>query len=494
MATYQHILNKFHDLKVLVIGEMMLDCYFKGTSQRLSREAPVPIVDLKEKVDVPGGAANTALNVAALGAQTFFLSAGGDDYEGNKIRMQLSEKNVDVKGVYFENKRETMTKKRIISDDQLLLRYDNGSMGRISKDTEIRIIHYLDQKFKLFDVIILSDYDYGIFTDNIIRLIASLQDKYHKVLILDSKKLSRFKQIELTAVKPNYEQVVELLNIQPVQEHRVDQILQHGTDIFDHVHTRIAACTIDIDGCVVYERHAKPTIVPTTPMPNANASGAGDTFVSALSLALGAGAPTPEAAMIASAASSVVVQRDGTTQCSFHELEKKLTPHKKIVYNIDDLQLLVHLYRKEQKKILFTNGCFDIIHSGHISFLKEAKTMGDILIVGLNDDASVKEVTGYFPEHPIEKRIEVLKQLNIIDHIIPFHESMPSELIAAIRPDVFVKGGNYTTEDIPERSIVKKYKGEIKILRFHTGKKQTGSRPEMLHSQISKFPISPFLL
>lgn len=465
---YQHYLKQFTDQKVLIIGEMVLDVFLQGTSTRICREAPVPIVDVSEKTEVPGGASNTAENVAALGAQASFVSVCGDDFEGNKIISQLNNQQIETTGVFKDPQRNTLTKKRIVSDEQLLLRYDYGSTHAIDTNYEEKIIAYLEDNFSKYDAIIASDYGYGIFTDNILKALATLQKKHNTVFVVDSKNLALFKDIAITAVKPNYSQATALLKLKKLHQRRVNQILKEGSAIFNIINTKIAAITVDMGGSVIFEQGKKPFKTATKPMPNSHASGAGDTFVSALTLSLAVGAPTEIAAQIASKAAEIVVKLNGTSICSLDELKEAFVEKNKIMRSLSELEQVVNVYKSENKKIVFTNGCFDILNKNHMAFLKEAKQQGDILIVGLNSDKSVKTITGKKPFNSETDRIEILKELSTIDHIYKFDGKTPIKILQRIKPDVFVKGGNYRDKSIPEAEVIEGYKGNIKILDFYS--------------------------
>ncbi len=464
---YQQYLNQFKNKRILVVGELLFDCYLKGTSTRICREAPVPIVDVSEQECAPGGAANTAVNIASLGANTCFLSVAGDDDEAQQVISVMQQYHIDTRGIFLDSTRRTLTKKRVLSDHQLLLRYDYGTTTPITGTFEDDLIDYLESNYSIFDAIIASDYGYGIFTNRVLDTIRSLQKKYNKTLVVDSKGLERFQDIPITAIKPNYSQTIKLLNIEKKTDQRLRQMAEYGSQVFDKVQTRIAALTVDIEGSVIFEKGKKPFRTKTKPMPNSNASGAGDTFVSALTMALTAGATTKEAAHIATRAAAIVVQSDGTSRCTLEELQSTFVQKRKIIRLEEDIRAIADSYHAEGKEIIFTNGCFDVLHKGHITFLKEAKKRGDVLIVGLNSDSSVAQVTGSKPFNTLQDRIDVLQEIVDIDHIIPFDEVTPIHLIELIKPQVFVKGGNYHNKPIDEESAVFAYGGTIKILDFY---------------------------
>jgi D-beta-D-heptose 7-phosphate kinase/D-beta-D-heptose 1-phosphate adenosyltransferase len=463
------MLNQFSGLRVLVIGEGILDIYLKGSYDHLSSEAPVPVIDLTEREDVPGGAANTAINLSTLGAQVDFISIIGDDKEGALLRSCLETHGIGTEGVFAHPHRQTLAKHRLLADTQMLARFDQGTTAALDRLGEDALIARLVASFSNCDAVILSDYDYGVFTPRVVAALEKLQRRDARIIVADSKQLLRFTHLNLSAVKPNYKQAIELLNLPRLKEleDRVAQIEVYGPAVLDLLHTQIAAVTIDRDGALVFERERPVYRTYARPAPYSSTTGAGDTFVSALTLALSAGAQTPTAAEVASAAAATVVRKSGTAACYREELIAYFSGDDRILSDRFQLAAWVAAYRHQGRKIVFTNGCFDILHRGHITYLNQAKSFGDVLIVGLNTDEGVARLKG--PDRPInslEDRAEVLSALSCVDHIISFHEDTPIELIRIIGPDVFVKGGDYTRETLPEVSLVEALGGKVKILPY----------------------------
>jgi D-beta-D-heptose 7-phosphate kinase/D-beta-D-heptose 1-phosphate adenosyltransferase len=485
------LLEAIANLNIIVIGDAILDGYLQGFSDRLCREAPVPVVNVTKKEYVPGGAANTAVNVRSLGAEVTFLSVIGDDWDGSLLRQTLEERNVSTQYLITQLGRQTLVKQRVTASSQMLVRFDSGTIDAVSGNTEQALIDQLALRYPECDAVIVSDYGYGILTPRVIEAISQLQARHNQVLVVDAKNLTAYRHLGLTAVKPNYEQVLKLLNIPTYKESsdiksRVDQITSLGDEILNITQAKIAAVTLDTEGGIIFERGNKPHLTYTQPTMQSRTAGAGDTFTSALTVALAAGATTPLAADFAATAASVVVKKDGTTACSAIELRKLLnkepqeykdvelskispleTPPQKYVFGLNQLLALVTSYRKAGRKIVFTNGCFDILHAGHVSYLNSARTLGDILIVGLNSDDSIRRLKGSTrPINTLEDRIQVLSGLACVDHLIAFEEDTPSNLIRIVRPDIFVKGGNYTKETLPEAPLVEELGGEVRLLNF----------------------------
>jgi D-beta-D-heptose 7-phosphate kinase / D-beta-D-heptose 1-phosphate adenosyltransferase len=464
---YQTVIEKFSQQKVLVIGELMLDVYLNGTSRRICREAPVPVVNVEKRTDVPGAAANTAINLAALGAQTTFLTITGRDSDSETVLALLKDVGVDTACILRDPSRQTITKKRVVAEGQLLLRYDAGSVEAAADDFERQLIRHLETLYPLMDAILISDYGYGVVTDKVIEMLKALQEQQPKLLVIDSKNLERFRDLQPSVVKPNYQEAAQLLNFdkQPEGE-RADQVLTYEQDILDITGARVVALTMDTEGAVIFERGEAPYRTFAKAVPGSKTAGAGDTYVSVLALAFSLGLSTPEAANLATVAAHVVVNKEGTACCSAYELMSAFKPAK-VIGNLDDLRLQVEEYRQQEQRIVFTNGCFDILHVGHITYLAQAKERGDILIVGVNSDQSVRQLKGKGrPINTLEDRMRVLAALDCVDHVIAFNESTPIELIKVIQPDCYVKGGDYSKASLPEAPIVEALGGKVEILPY----------------------------
>lgn len=461
------IVDAFRGLDVLVIGEAMLDTYLEGSTGRICREAPVPIVDLEGRRDAPGGAANAAVNAAALGARVRLLSAVGDDGDGDALRRALGEQGVDPEGVVVDAGRRTLSKTRVVADEQLLVRFDGGSRGPVGPGTEAALLRRLAALAPRADAVLVSDYGYGILTPRLIAALAALQARAPRVLVADSKDLAAYRDVGPTAVKPNYEEARRLVgDAGPAARARADAIVARGGPLLERTGARIAAVTLDTEGAVVLERGRAPYRTYAKPARHSQAAGAGDTFLATLALALAAGAETPAAADLASAACSVVVGRPGTAACSGGDLRHWLAGEAKAAGD-DRLVRLVEEHRRAGRRIVFTNGCFDVLHRGHVAYLSRAKALGDVLVVGVNSDAGVRRLKGPGrPIHPLEDRLQVLAALSCVDHLVAFDDDTPRRLIRLLRPDVFVKSDDYTRDRLPEAAVVDEYGGEVRILHL----------------------------
>jgi D-beta-D-heptose 7-phosphate kinase / D-beta-D-heptose 1-phosphate adenosyltransferase len=476
-ANISQIIDMFDTLNVLVIGDAMLDSYLAGAAGELCREAPVPIVKVSERIDMPGGAANTAVNVRSLGSRVTLLSVIGDDAEGRLLYRILDEQGVATEHVLSCSERQTLAKQRVLAAEQLLVRFDQGSTSPINPTIEQQLITALTALFPHCDALIISDYGYGIVTPSVIAALTRLQARDPHIVVADSKALAALRAVGITAAKPNYAECMRLLGAPAGDDHanRAELIAARADQLLNITGAQIVATTLDAEGAIIVERGGVPYRTYTRPTRDANATGAGDTFLSALALALATGADTPAAAEIAAAAATVVVGKPATAVCTAAELRAAFAGEDKYVTDLARLVARVEDYRRQGRRIVFTNGCFDILHRGHITYLHHAKTLGDILIVGMNTDASVRRLKG--PQRPIntlEDRAQVLAALSCVDELIAFDEETPIQLIRALRPDVFVKGGDYTRANLPEAPIVEQLGGTVEILPYLHDRSTTG--------------------
>jgi D-beta-D-heptose 7-phosphate kinase/D-beta-D-heptose 1-phosphate adenosyltransferase len=466
MSQWAQIVHAFRSLRVLVIGDAMLDVYLQGSASRLCPEAPVPIVDLTSRCEVPGGAANTALNLRRLGASVSLMALIGDDCEGLLLKQSLLASGIDVDPLLAVPNRRTLAKQRISSGAQLLLRFDQGDKSDPAPSDQQALADSLRRLYRHYDAVVLSDYCYGALSPLVVAALAEAQQQTPRVLVADSKRLDQLAQIRFTAVKPNYAEALRLVGENAeIGQARIDQMRRLGPRLFERVNCQLAAVTLDQDGALVFDPPREPLRTLTNPNVHSRAAGAGDTYAAALALALAAGAETCAAAEIAAAAAAVVVGKDGTSTCSSQELLRRLKGAHGPGADWETLAPCLEEHRRRGRRIVLTSGCFDLLHRGHITYLHQARSLGDVLVVGVNTDDSIRRLRG--PERPInmlEDRVQVLSALGCVDHVVSFDDDTPHRLVAAVRPDVFVKGGDYTRDRLPEAALVEQLGGRVEIL------------------------------
>ena len=319
------IIEQFPRLKVLVIGEAILDRYLYGCATRLCQETPVPVVTLSHWVDQPGGAANTAVNLRSLGAQVHLFSVIGHDWEGVRLQEALLEQSISTQSILVDPNRVTLTKQRVIDGDRLLLRFDQGSTQAIAPHSETTLIKSLKAAWHKADAVIISDYSYGILTPSVISAIAALQKQAPKTLVIDAKDLSLYRALNATAVKPNYQQILTLLNETKLLDDkkcsRVDYIQTNASTILNLTGATIAAVTLDQEGAIILQHRKTPYRIHATPACPTRTIGAGDTFTATFTIALASGASPAIAADLAAAAAAIVVNKSGTALCTIKELK-----------------------------------------------------------------------------------------------------------------------------------------------------------------------------
>ncbi|MBW4690987.1 MAG: bifunctional hydroxymethylpyrimidine kinase/phosphomethylpyrimidine kinase [Lyngbya sp. HA4199-MV5] len=331
-TTLSALFHSFVDRHVVVLGEAMLDSYLMGHANRLCQEAPVPVVTLSDRRDVPGGAANVAVNLHALGAQVSFLSVIGDDGNGDRLRQTLEHRGMRTDGLFVQPSRQTLVKQRIMAGSQMVVRLDEGSMDAIAPEMEQQLIDCLTERVPTCDAIVLSDYSYGLLTPRVIAAIAVLQANTPKLLVVDSKRLASYRSLGATVVKPNYDEACRLLAEQSITSAtagntRSEFMAQHCAQLLDLTGASMVIVTLDAEGAVILQPQQSPQQVQAKPAMCIQEAGAGDTFISALTLALASQAPVAIAAELAVAAAAVVIAKEGTETCSIEELQTSLQNH-----------------------------------------------------------------------------------------------------------------------------------------------------------------------
>lgn len=478
------IVSRFRNYKVLVIGDAILDAYIKGTTDKICREAPAPVVNVREQENNCGGAANTAINLAALGAETYFVTVVGKDVHAEQLFKALQEHGVKTAGIIRDKTRQTIAKIRISAASNILLRVDQGSTDDISDTCIGKLTGTIKELAKKVDAIVISDYGYGVFTPKLIEALMPLRKNQDKLLIVDAKEPQKFKRLSPTAIKPNYEEALAMLALKKVDKSdRAEQMIANAQQLLEVSGAKYVASTLDADGSLLFQKGKKVHKIPCIPHDDKKAIGAGDTFISALALSLCANASAKMAVEIAAAAAAVVIEKEGTETCTDIELKAYFSGNVKFIPSLQDLSLKIKDLKKEHKRIVFTNGCFDILHRGHVNFLNLAKAEGDVLIVGLNSDESICRVKGENrPINSLEDRVAVLAGLKSVDYLIAFEEDTPIEILQMLQPEVFAKGGTYTMDSLPEANLVEQLGGKVTIIPFTTSFSTTKLIEKIRHS------------
>ncbi len=465
LQPYIDILASFRKKRVLVIGEAILDVYLHGKSTRLCPEAPVPLVDVEDRAAFVGGSANTVCNFKALGATVDFLSVVGDDASGKEVKQILERKGISTRFLFTSSARTTLVKTRILSSGHVVSRYDAGSTEDISEELSDRLCGVMSRFHNHYDAIIFSDYGKGIITKALLDCVSEMQVANNLYIAIDSKRLQFFSGLTPSFIKPNYDEATKLLALSPTFKNRVAQLSDKGRELFRLTRSRTIALTLDSEGSLIYNSGELVYRASAGKVELAHVSGAGDTYLAAFVLSDLSDGDQVFSARIATAAATIAISKEYTSTCSNEELEKYFLADRKKIVVQEQLTDLCDGYRAMGKKIVFTNGCFDILHSGHVTYLQVAKDFGDVLIVGVNTDESIKRIKGHTrPINSLPDRMQVLEGLTCVTHIVPFGseaDDTPVPIIDIVKPDVFVKGGDYTKDMLPEAQTVEGYGGVI---------------------------------
>jgi D-beta-D-heptose 7-phosphate kinase/D-beta-D-heptose 1-phosphate adenosyltransferase len=485
------VLDAARGLTVVVVGDLLLDEYLHGGAARVAREAPVPAVTVTRTEAVPGGAGNLAANLAALGAHVKVVGVVGDDEAGATLRTALADAGVDDSSVVTEPGRRTVVKRRLVAEGQLIARFDEGDRTKLPPVVLAELGRHARRLERHADAVVVSDYGYGALGEPVVRALVPARRRGRGVLTVDAHDPAAFAALRPTAVTPSFGEVAPLLpaGFRDVDgPARADAVRETCALLHEATGAHIVAVTLDRDGSVVCEQDRPPYRTWTRPAPHSRACGAGDSYTAGLTLALAAGASTTEAAEFAQAAAAVVTARDGTVTCSADDLREHLSATTTPIMTAEALTERVAFHRRQGRRIVFTNGCFDLLHRGHVDLLNRAKALGDVLVVGLNTDAGVRELKG--PGRPLtslEDRAQVLAALSCVDHLVAFDEPTASRLVELLRPDVYVKGGDVVREAVPEAPLVEAYGGQVRILP-HAQDRSTTAIVERIRSHTVSVP------
>lgn len=453
---------------ILVVGDMMLDHYLWGKCERISPEAPVQVVDIQRESTVLGGAGNVVSNLLSLGSHVSVLSVVGDDLNGKELLQILQNQGASIEDIVVQKGRKTSKKSRVIASHQQVVRYDSESKESITLCSEEALLERFNHALESVDLVILSDYGKGVLTPSFTCKAIEVAKKHQKPILVDPKGEDYRKYSGATLITPNKKEASIASKIEIVDD---SSLQKAGNLLKESLGLEYAIITLSEDGIALFgEDFIK---MPTVAREVYDVTGAGDTVLAALGYALACGAPIQEAASFANSAAAVVVGKLGSATVTLDEIDaykhslRVATAQSKIKTKEEIIRLL---QIKKNQKIVFTNGCFDILHVGHVKYLETAKSFGDILIVGLNSDDSIKRLKGEGrPINPLDDRAYILASLESISYVVSFNEDTPLELITAIQPHILVKGADYEGKVVVGSDIVK----EVRLVQFIEGKSTT---------------------
>ncbi len=461
MAQYS---AQFNHAKVLVLGDVMLDRYWFGSTNRISPEAPVPVVKVQQNEERAGGAANVAMNIASLNVPVQLVGLTGNDEAGSALVDLLEKQRIDCNFVKLDT-HPTITKLRILSRNQQLLRLDFEEDFKHVRSNDL--LHKLNDQIEAFGALVLSDYGKGTLND--VQNMIQIARKAKIPVLIDPKGTDFERYRGATLLTPNMSEFEAVVGKCETEQ----DIIEKGLKLISDIELSALLVTRSEKGMTLLRSGQEAYHLPTEAKEVFDVTGAGDTVISVLATAIADGRTLEEACYLANVAAGIVVGKLGTSTVSTVELENAIHGRSTSGFGImtkDELKIAVNSAKRRGEKIVMTNGCFDILHPGHVAYLENARKLGDRLIVAVNSDASVKRLKGETrPINGIEARMAVLAGLASVDWLVEFEEDTPQHLISEILPDLLVKGGDYQPHEIAGSKEVLNNGGEVRVLNFEDG-------------------------
>jgi D-beta-D-heptose 7-phosphate kinase/D-beta-D-heptose 1-phosphate adenosyltransferase len=453
---------------VTVIGDVMLDGWWSGPIERLCREAPAPVVEINQRRFEPGGAANTAMNLAALGAKVRLAGIAGCDEAAAELLRRLHDAGVDTAHVHQMPGGTTTTKTRISSGGQVLLRVDDVQRGIPAEALEA-LAGSIPQLFQGQEAVVVCDYGAGALSGAVRRKLCELLPlRTGMLVVVDAHQPDTWAKLKPDLATPNAREAADMLGLKfDGGSPRAAVFVDHRAELLAAAGAEAVIVTLDREGTVLLPGTGEVHRTWARPVQEKQASGAGDTFVAALTLARTASLPLTTSVDLAQAAAEIAVHRPGTSVCSTEDLSRHLAGFTDTAVDAEELAAHINRHRAEGQRIVLTNGCFDVLHRGHTRYLNQAKQLGDVLVVALNSDDSVQRLKG--PGRPINTitdRAAVVAALSCVDYVTVFDTATPIPLIQKIQPDIYAKGGDYSPEMLAETSVVEDYGGRVAILDY----------------------------
>ncbi|MDB0021107.1 D-glycero-beta-D-manno-heptose-7-phosphate kinase [Candidatus Pseudothioglobus singularis] len=456
--------------KILVIGDLMIDHYLWGSCERISPEAPVQVIDVERESTVLGGAGNVVNNLKKLGAQVDIMSVVGSCEISSELMKLLEDIKVHTKFLITQKNRTSSKKTRIIASQQQVVRYDRESSDDINAESQKTIIKTFNNIVNDYEVILLSDYGKGVLTNQLTQSLINTAKKHNKKVLVDPKGIDYLKYKGAFLLTPNKKEASIATNINIIDDASLTDAI---AKLKSMCNLDISLITLSENGIAIYD--GKLRTLPTAAKEVFDVTGAGDTVLASLGFAIACGYSIDESVAFSNLAGGVVVGKIGSATATINEIIEyesslnKSSSDKHIKTRVEIAKLSQKLKLKG-KKIVFTNGCFDLLHAGHISYLETAKNFGDILILGLNSDRSVTSLKGMGRPINLEAdRAYILAALEVVDYVVIFDEDTPYELIKSIEPHILVKGGDYRGKEVVGQDIA----DELKLVEFVDGKSST---------------------
>lgn len=460
------------DMEILSVGDIMLDQFIYGTVDRISPEAPIPVMRIEREDSMLGGAGNVVRNLLSLGAKSHFCGLIGEDEAGASIAALLNENSASTTSLLMDRTRPTSIKTRYMASNQQMLRADKESIAPLPQSLEKNLHDNVSNALGSCKVMVLSDYGKGVFENNNARHLISLAKDANIPVIVDPKGNNYQKYQGATLVTPNRKELCEASQMPCCDDETIVAAARH---IIETCQIDNVLATRSQDGMTLVTKEGQVTHLPTRAREVFDVSGAGDTVVATLALAIGRGADLEEAAFLANIAAGIVVGKIGTASVHHDELiealhQQDLCEAEAKVIGRESAKDRTALWQRQGHRVGFTNGCFDLLHPGHISLLKQSRAQCDKLIVGLNSDASIKRLKG--SERPLQNemaRATVLSSLSMVDLVVVFGEDTPLELLSRLLPDVLIKGADYTIDQVVGADLIQRNGGRVFLANLEDG-------------------------
>jgi D-beta-D-heptose 7-phosphate kinase/D-beta-D-heptose 1-phosphate adenosyltransferase len=467
-------LERLGQPRILIVGDLMLDRYVSGEVTRISPEAPIPVLRATSSEEKLGGAGNVAFNLRSMGAQVELVGVVGDDGWGRRLREILEDSGISTDGLVVDGERPTSLKTRMVSGVQQMLRVDWEDARALSGAARVELLERARARVASVGAVVLSDYGKGVLTDDVLRSVIDAARAAGLPVLVDPKGADFTRYRGATLITPNRKEAELALGRKLPDLARVEE---GAGELIELAELEAAVVTLGAEGIYFRTRDGRSGREATRARAVFDVTGAGDTVIAQLALFLADGFDLAVAVALANQAAGVVVARLGTNGVTRKELRAKLresAPHTGKVLVGDDLEDLLAAWRSEQKCVVFTNGCFDILHTGHVGYLRFARSQGDVLLVGVNDDASVRRLKG--PERPLNclaDRMEVLAAMEMVDAVVAFAEDTPAAIVERVSPDVLVKGEDWAEKGVVGREWVEKHGGRVVLAPLVQGRSTT---------------------
>jgi D-beta-D-heptose 7-phosphate kinase/D-beta-D-heptose 1-phosphate adenosyltransferase len=471
----ESLFNNSRGKTLLVVGDLMLDEYLWGKADRISPEAPVQVVEVTREDLRMGGAGNVINNLVALGCRVVACSVIGGDDNGSLLQRTFTGKGVDVSGVFEDPMRATSRKTRVVAANQQIVRIDRESREPITAEFEERIQRFVNERKGEFDALLISDYAKGVLTEKTLELLISVAREVNIPVVIDPKGKDFSKYRGATILTPNRREAEAATGISVRDE---KSLKEAACKILDNIRLEALLITRSEQGMSLFLGNGESVNIPTVAREVFDVTGAGDTVLSVLGLALACGMGYADASQLANIAAGIVVGKVGTSTVFPDEIIDAVGHgHRDTEMKIKNLDVLANIVKTEKekgRKVVFTNGCFDLLHAGHVKYLQRARGFGDLLVLGLNSDASVRRLKG--KKRPLISEAErghILAALDCIDFLVVFDEDTPLRLIESLKPDILVKGGDYTPDMVVGKELVESFGGRVEIVEFLDGRSTT---------------------